>query len=123
MAVSTPKLYLVTSYDQPKDAWDTLRNHSEHANKLFLKKYFRTETMEGTSLEAHLKYTDQLAAIGSPISREDQVVTLLGSLPPSYSTLVTALEAHTDDLKFDFVQQVLEQKLNGQLRDTSSGRW
>ena len=67
--------------------------------------------MEGTSLEAHLKHmkemTDQLAAIGSPISEEDQIVTLLGSLPPSYSTLVTALEACTDDLKFDFVQQAL----------------
>jgi hypothetical protein len=131
MAVSTPKLYLVTSCDQPKDAWDTLRNYFERetlANKLFLKKkYFRTEMMEGTSLEAHLKHmkeiTDQLAAIGSPIS-EDQVVTLLGSLPPSYSTLVTALEARTDDLKFDFVQQALvheEQKLNEQSRDISSG--
>ena len=45
--------------------------------------------------------------IGAPISKEDQVVTLLGSLPQSYSTLVTALEAHTDDdLKLAHVQQV-----------------
>ena len=124
MAVSTPKLYLLTSCEQPKDAWDTLCNHFERetlANKLFLKKkYFRTEMMEGTSLEAHLKHmkeiTDQLAAIGSPISEEDQIVTLLGSLPPSNSTLATALKARTDDLKFDFVQQALvheEQKLSG----------
>ena len=38
--------------------------------------------------------TDKLASIGSPITEEDQVVTLLGSLPHSYSTLVTALETH-----------------------------
>ena len=40
---------------------------------------------EGTLIEAHLKhmkeFTDKLAAIGAPISEEDQVVTLLGSLP------------------------------------------
>jgi len=48
----------------------------------------------GTSVELHLKHmkelADKLAAIGAPISEEDQVVTLLGSLPQSYSTLVTA---------------------------------
>ena len=36
---------------------------------------------------------DKLAAIGAPISEEHQVVTLLDSLPLSYATLVTALEA------------------------------
>ena len=25
MAIDTPQLYLVTSYDQPKDAWDALK--------------------------------------------------------------------------------------------------
>ena len=76
---------------------------------------------EGTSIDIHLKdmkeITDKLASIGSPISEEDQVVTLLGSLPPSYSTLVTALEARVDDIRLDFVQQALiheEQKLKGQ---------
>ena len=105
MAITTPQLYLVTSCEQPKDTWDTLRKHFKRetlANKLFLKKqYFRME-MEGTSMEAHLKQmkeiTDKLASIGAPISEEDQMVTLLGSLPPSYSTLVTALEARVDDI-------------------------
>ena len=50
---------------------------------------------------------DKLAAIGAPISEEDQVVTLLGSLPGSYATFVTALEARGDDVKMDFVQQAL----------------
>ena len=51
---------------------------------------------EGTSIETHLKHmkeiTDKLASIGAPISEEDQVVTLLGSLPQSYSTLVRLVQ-------------------------------
>ena len=66
---------------------------------------------------------DKLASIGAPILEEDQVVTLLGSLPPSYSTLVTALEARVEDVRLDFVQQALiheEQKRKGEANDTSS---
>ena len=88
------------------------------------------EMKEGTSIDEHLKQmkeiTDKLASIGSPISEEDQVVTLLGSLPPSYSTLVRALEARADDIRLDFVQQALNHEeqmqkgLFGQPSDTSS---
>ena len=43
---------------------------------------------EGTSIETHLKetkkITDKLVSIGANIVEEDQVVTLLGSLPPTY---------------------------------------
>ena len=53
----------------------------------------------GTPIAVHLKemkeITDRLASIDAPISEEDQVVTLLGNLPPSYATLVTALEGST----------------------------
>jgi hypothetical protein len=87
LAIGTSELYLLTSSEHPKEAWDALRKHFERdtiANKLFLKKqYFRTEMKEGTSVEKHLKHmkelTDRLAAIGAPISEEDQVVTLLAS--------------------------------------------
>ena len=45
------------------------------------------EMAEGTPMEAHIKtmkeLTDRLAAINAPISEEDQVVTLLGSLRTS----------------------------------------
>ena len=129
MAITTPQLYLVTSCEQPKDTWNTLRKHFECetlANKLFLKKqYFQMEMKEGTSMEAHLKQmkeiTDKRASIDAPILGEDQVVTLLGRLSPSYSTLVTALEACVDDRRLDFVQQALiheEQKQFGQTSDT-----
>ena len=115
LAMKSSQLYLITSTEEPKAAWDALRNHFERdtlANKLFLKKtYFRTEMREGMSMEQHLKHmkdiTDKLAAIGAPISEEDQVVTLLGSLPKSYATLVTALEARVENISLDYVQQAL----------------
>ena len=132
LVVSTPQLYLITSCEKPKDAWDALRNHFERktlANKLYLKKqYFQSEMKEGTSIEAHLKYmkeiTDKLASIGAPIPEEDQVVTLLGSLPQGYCTLVTALEARADgDLRLTHVQQALiheEIKIKEKLESTGT---
>ena len=57
---------------------------------------------------------DKLALIGSPVSEEDQVVTLLGSLPTSFTTIITALEARGDGMTMDYVQESLihhEQKL------------
>ena len=135
LAISTSQLYLVTSCEGPHDAWEALRTNFERdslANKLFLKKqYFRTQMKDGTSIEKHLKdmkeLTDKLAAIGAPIAEEDQVVTLLGSLPPSYATLVTALEARVDDVSLKFVQQALiheEQKWSSSasFNRTASGR-
>ena len=115
LSICTEQLYIVTSSTKPKEAWDALRKQFERetlANKLYLKKrYFRCVMSEGTPVQKHLKYmkeiSDQLAAIGKPVDEDDQVVALLGSLPPSYSTLVTALEARIDDLTLDFVQQSL----------------
>ena len=53
MAICTSQLYLVISFEEPKDAWDALHDHYEHdtlANKLILKmQYFRTEMKEGAS--------------------------------------------------------------------------
>ena len=132
LAINTNQLYLVTSCDGPNEAWEALRTNYERgtlANKLLLKKqYFRAEMKSGSSIELHLKHmkelTDKLAAIGAPIAEEDQVVTLLGSLPQSYSTLVTALEARVDDIDLKFVQQALiheEQKQREQAAGTSSG--
>ena len=114
--MSPSQLYLVTSCETAEEAWGVLRDHFERqclANKLFLKKtYFRMEMKEGSSITTHLKrmkeLTDQLAAVGAPISEEDQVMTLLGSLPEKYSGLVTALEARGEEgVTLAFVQQAL----------------
>ena len=131
LAIDRAQLYLITSCEEPKQAWDALKKHFERetlANKLFLKKqYFRSEMKEGTSVEQHLKHmkdiTDKLAAIGAPISEEDQVVTLLGSLPRSFATLVTAIEARMEGVSLDYVQQALihEEMKQSELSCQSSG--
>ena len=87
------------------------------------------EMKEGTTIENHLKeikeLSDQLSAIDAPITEEDQVVTLLGSLPKSFSTLATAFEARVDEgLSLKYVQQALvneERKMRVQERGHSSG--
>lgn len=60
LAIDSAQLYLITSSEEPKQAWDALRKHFERetlANKLFLKKkYFRSEMKEGTPVEQHLKF-------------------------------------------------------------------
>lgn len=52
--------------------------------------------------------TDRLAAIGAPISKDDQVVTLLGSLEGNFATLVTALVSRANVVTLDFVQLALK---------------
>ena len=129
-AIDNAQLYC----EELKQAWDALRKHFERetlANKLFLKKrYFRSEMKEGTPVEQHLKLmkdiTDKLAAIEAPISEEDQVVTLLGSLPRSFATLVTAIETRVGGVSLDYVQQGLiheemkQSELSGQLNEAES---
>ena len=119
----------MTSFEQSRQAWEALRNHFKHntmANKLLKKRYFRLELKESTSVEKHLKnmkeLTEQLATIGALID-EDQVVTLLGSLPKSYSTFAIALQA-LKMVSLIYLQQALiqvEQKLQGRdpQRDTA----
>ena len=67
--------------------------------------------------------TDKLAAIGAPISEEDQVVTLLGSLPRSFATLLTAIEARMEGVSLDYVKQALihEEMKQSELSCQSSG--
>ena len=68
------------------------------------------ELKEDTSIEHLLKHvkelTDPLAVKGAPISEEDQVITLLGSLPMSYSTFVTAQEAR-ENVSLYYLQKAL----------------
>jgi len=80
---------------------------------------------EGDGSIEHLKQmkvlTDQLGAT-SVMIEEDQIVTLLGSLPSSYATIVIALETNMDNLTLQFVQEALineEQKRVNDNNDSS----
>lgn len=118
MTMNTSQLYRITSYDEPHKVWKALCKHYELYPR---KQYFRTRMSEETSIGKQIKCTkNKLAAIGAigaigrKTSSEDQVVTLLGRLPDSYSTPVTALEARAEEnLDTSFAQQAL---LNEELK-------
>ena len=65
---------------------------------------------EGTQIK-HLKEMKmlavKLATIGAAVSKEDQVVTLLASLPTSFATVVTALETKGEVMTMDYIQESL----------------
>ena len=115
MGIHTSIIYMVTSCDDPKELWDTLKSQFERntlANKLFLKRqFFTTKMSEDQRVRDHLKsmkeISDKLAALGAAVPEEEKVVALLISLPKSYDTLVTALEAKGDDVTLAFVEQAL----------------
>ena len=53
-------------------------------------------------------HVNKLSAITIDISEEDPVVTLLGSLPETYATVMTTLEAQKPELlSLEFVQKSL----------------
>ena len=109
-------LYVITSCADAHEAWNALEGHfrsSTTASKLYLKKtYFRCVMKDTDTLEEHLKQmktmTDKLAAVGCTVAEEDQVATLLGSLPARFTNIVTALEARLDDLTLSFTKQALQ---------------
>ena len=130
-------LYIVGDTEDPAVCWERLKQHFDRrtlSSKLFLKKkFFRAKMEAGESLNVHLRkmkeLTDQLAAIDSKITDEDQVVTLLGSLPERFNTIVTALEARADaeSLTLEAVHQALinqelkHNEANGAKRDGDKG--
>ena len=121
----TPKVVPVIHLcESPVEAWKALTEQFEQstlASKLDLRKtYFRLDMGEETTVEQHVRQmkdlTDRLAAMGSPIPEQDQVMTLLASLPSSYSALVTTLGVQAEQLTLSIVGQLVT--IVGQL-DTS----
>ena len=83
---------------------------------------------DGDSVQDHIKamteLLNELAIVGDAIEEEDRVVYLLVSLPESYNTLVTALEAHEEVPKIEVVTERLlhtERKQKEKLCLDSSG--
>ena len=68
------------------------------------------------------KIFNELAIVGVDITDEDQVVYLLASLPDSYNTLVTALEASTNILTLEVVTECLLHEERKKLECNSDGR-
>ena len=101
LAVKPRLLYLLGDPTDAKEVWDILQETFQSkswANRLRLKKkLYSTKLLPGEDMQNHLKtfieIFDELAIIGDALPKEDKVICLLASLPETYSTLVTALEA------------------------------
>ena len=89
LSIRSNLLYLVTLCEKPKEVCDTLSAQFERktlSSKILLKRqYFTTKMRDGQPVQEHLKnlkeITDKLAALGSAVTEEEQVVALLISLP------------------------------------------
>ncbi|KAF1318429.1 Integrase catalytic core protein, partial [Globisporangium splendens] len=118
LALEDSQLPLVCSSIGAHDAWSKLEAHFEKkslANKLFLRRRFFTTMMEdGDDVLQHINklktLAEQLDAVGAPVSEEDLVITLLGSLSESYQFLITALESRSDTLTWELVTSRLLHK-------------
>ena len=111
LAMEDSQLPLVRSANGAQNAWSRLEGHFEKkslANKLFLRRRFFTAMMEeGDDVLQHINklktLAEQLDAVGAPVSEDDLVITLLGSLNDSYAFLITALESRADSLTWELV--------------------
>ncbi|GMG18810.1 unnamed protein product [Phytophthora fragariaefolia] len=98
LAMEDSQLPLVRSAKDAHDAWSRLEGHFEKkslANKLFLRRRFFTTMMdEGDGVLEHINkiktLAEQLDAVGAPVSEDDLVITLLGSLSESARNKVAA---------------------------------
>ena len=111
LAMEDSQLPLVRSSSGAHDAWSRLERHFEKrslANKLFLRRRFFTTMMEeGDDVLEHINklktLAKQLDAVGAPVSEDDLVITLLGSLSDSFQFLITALESRATTLTWELV--------------------
>ena len=111
LAMEDSQLPLVRSASGANDAWSRLEEHFEKkslSNKLFLRRRFFTAKMdEGDDVLSHINkmktLAEQLDAVGAPVSEDDLVITLLGSLSESFAFLITALESRADSLSWELV--------------------
>ena len=89
--------------------WDQFQKKT-YANKLLLRRRLHSlQLKDGEPVQGHIKAMmelfNELAIVGDVIQDEDRVIYLLASLPDSFSTLVTALEANKEVPKMEIVTE------------------
>ena len=115
LAVEPTLLYLLGYPEDPVAVWQKFQNQFQKkmwANKLALQRRLHSlQLKDGESVQDHMKAMtelfNELAIMGDIIEEEDQVIYLLASLPDSFNTLVTALEANEDVPKMEVVMERL----------------
>ncbi|CAK9820236.1 Copia protein [Anthophora plagiata] len=99
-----------------REAWNSLKEYHQKATLtskvLLLKRLCRRVMKEDDDMEHHITtmsgYFEQLSALGQDLPDNLMAAMLLGSLPESYETLVTALESRPEE---DFTLQLVKSKL------------
>ena len=102
---------LVCLSQTAREAWNKLENHYQAKsleNKLFLRKKYCTATMaESDTMLEHINkmksLAGQLESVGAPMTEDDQVATLLCSLPDSYSNLIIVFGNRADEFTMDIL--------------------
>ena len=116
LAVDPSLLYLLGDPTDPVAVWKKLQDQFQKcswANKLSLRRRLNNLRLkDGESMSDHIRSMTEifheLAIIGAAMETEDQVVTLLASLPESYNVLVTALEANPTVPEMEVVTERLQ---------------
>ena len=116
LSVEDDQLIHIRSAKTAKQAWTTLKEYHQKviltSKVLLLKTLCRTVLSEDGDMEAHISgfshTVNQLMALGTELDDNLLAAMLLGSLPESYDTLVTALESRPEK---DITQQLIKSKL------------
>ena len=111
LSIDPSLLYLIGEPINPRVVWKKLSDQFQQktwSNRLSLRrKLINLRLKDDGSVTSHIKEMtelfQELAMIGSAVDEEDQVVSLLASLPDSFDMLVTALESQSEVPKFELV--------------------
>ena len=121
-SVGTSQVHLIQNIDDPDKAWTALKSRFEKNTivaKLKLReKYVTNKLSDGGDVEKHLQemkeMVDRLGSMGYEQSQEEQIMTLLASLPRSYRPLVIALGAQISSVTVAHVENSI---LDEDMRD------
>ena len=125
--VEQSQIYIIGDEDDPAVKWKKLSEHFERGTlmtKLQLRKqYVKCEMQEGASVQEHIKkmrkMTKRLVVMQSATNEDDQVMTLLCSLPSSYDPLVATLGTQVASMSLSTVERSI---LDEEARRVESGR-
>lgn len=116
LSVEDSQLRHIRSKKTAKEMWTVLKEHHERdtlGNKVSLmRKICRMKMPENGNVESHLNEManlfQKLNDFGDNLTESWTVAIVLSSLPPSYDTLITALEARPEgDLTMSYIQTKL----------------
>lgn len=122
LLVEDDQLLHIRNAKSAKDSWNALKEYHQKSTLsskvLLLKRICRSVLIEGGDMEAHINSfsnnISQLSALGQDLPDNLIAALLLGSLPESYDTLVTALGSRPEeDITSQFFKSKLIDELNG----------